>query len=89
MLLLISTQCRAINLNDLKPIPREQREALAEKLKEGEICKRDLADTKTAFDECANGSKALGDPGEYLAMGAFAGAVFAFALCSLTNKCNF
>ena len=85
-MLLISSLTKADGFGlDIKTIT--QKDGIADKLKEGEVCKRDLVDTREALDECAN---QIGDShaGTHIMGGVFSGIVITFLTCSLTHVCN-
>lgn len=86
-LLISSHLALAVNLNDLKPLPPSRREAIAQKLVEGETCRRNLNSTQIALDECTVSAKPTGavDIVQYLGWGAVGGAVITTFIFVITH----
>lgn len=72
---------------DLKSYPKAQRDVIAKKLQEGEVCKASIADTRKALEDC---SREYGDSNMmgHVLGGVIGGAVLTFLLCSVTHGCN-
>ncbi len=60
-----------------------QKHDVAEKLKEGEICKRDLKDTTDTLYKCSSEASVVGD--EKLIFGAAIGAVLTLVVCGIIH----
>ena len=86
MLLLTNSLALSQGL-DLQPYPQTKKDAIAESLKEGEICRRNLVDTKEALHEC---SVQAGDSttGIHVLGGFIGGVVVTFLVCSVAHVCN-
>lgn len=70
---------------DLTPRFESSMHDIAEKLKEGEVCKRNLVDTRKELDDCA-GRAGDSNVATHLVGGAIGGAVLAFIIFSLTKR---
>ena len=86
-LLLVSTS----QGQNLEPEPEynfdKDKDQIAEHLERGDICERDLKDTRAALDSCTGPSDA--QLRESFLYGSGAGIVAMFFVCGFTKICNF
>jgi hypothetical protein len=80
VLILLTPVAKAQTKLDLSP---KRQEYLAEKIKQNDLCQRDLTDCKAAIDDIPGGTS----PALYVAGGALVGMVLTLVACSLA-KCG-
>ena len=79
-----ATDAAAQTIENLKPEFERRMDAIADKLEEGEICRRDLRDCKAQAVDAENDMDC--GTGSHLALGFLAGSLATFVIITLTHR---